>query len=522
TTQLATVTLKNGEIDTLLNIPNSTIFNPRWSPDGEWIAFGLKDSTAQQDIAVLQVQSGRWHYLYSPDIFHDNNPCWTPDGRYVLYASDRSGIFNIGAVDVATGKRWQVSDAALGAFNPDVSPDGRELAFSNYTYTGFVAATMSLDSTRWLEETAVQPYRYSLEYTVSDTMSHKNGHTYEFAAKTTTYRPWGQILRPQGWIPFVDEDENGTTLGFWVASQDVLHRHVWQGTFALSPDNLRPSVDFNYTYSRWWPEFHLRAYYRPDRVSSQGETGWWRKRGLEVTTALPLVLNSNIDFTFLRPFFGVKFQNRNHSTGTIFPELKKYRGVQFGLEFGRFAQAWRDVVPQRAFNIGVFADHSSPALGSEFKKARQYSSFMNVFLPTPIKHHQIQLLGMYQNRRGEFDYDHFGALPIGYDDDHRPQQLRLRGAYHFPLAYLEWPVPFFLVYLDYLTGSLFYDWGTSWDKGFNFDSLSETDRYSTGMELTFSTILLRRLPARFGVAFYYRSKDRAWQIDPVIAINFGF
>jgi len=521
TTQLVAVILKNGEVDTLLNIPHNTIINPRWSPDGKWIAFGLKDSTGQQDIAVLEVQSGRWRFLYPPDIFHDNNPGWTPDGRYVLYASDRSGIFNIWAVEIATGKRWQVTDADLGAFTPEVSPDGRELAFSSYTYTGFAAATMTLDSTRWLEEQAVQPHIHSLTFpTGEDAVPVKNPPAV-LSAKTTSYHPWGQILRPQGWIPLPYEDEHGIIPGVFAMSRDALHRHVWRGLFALSPKDLRPSVDFNYSYRRWWPAFDIRAFYLPDEVAAHGESGWWRKRGLQLTAALPLILESNVHVTFLQPFLGARLEDRRHSTGNIFPSLRDYRGVQLGFGFNRFTQAWRDVVPQRALNIFAFADWSSSALGSEFG-GHQYSGLVNTFRPTPIRHHQLELLGMYQNRRGEFDYDFFGALPIGYDDDHRPQQLRLKGAYHFPVAYPEWSTPFLPIYFDYLAGALFYDWGTSWDKGFGSEKLREKGRYSTGLQLTFSAIWFRVTPVRLGAAFYYRSEDRAWRTTPLFAIDFGF
>ncbi len=518
TSALVTATLPTGEINTLLKIPHSLILNPRWSPDGKWIAFGLKDSTGRQDIAVLEVKTGRWRYLYSPDIFHDNNPGWTPNGRYVLYASDRSGIFNIWAVEVATEKRWQVTDAELGAFTPDVSPDGRELAFSSYTYTGFAAATMSLDSTRWLQEQAVQPYTHSLTFPTGEGV--KNPPSV-LPAKTTSYHPWGQILRPQGWIPLPYEDEYGIIPGVFAMSRDALHRHAWQGLFALSPKDLRPSVDFNYSYRRWWPTFDIRAFYLPDEVAARGESGWWRKRGLQLTAALPLILESNVDFTFFQPFFGARLEDSRHSTGNIFPSRRDYRGVQLGFGFNRSAQAWRDVAPQRALNIFAFADWSSSALGSEFS-GHQYSGLVNTFRPTPIRHHQLELLGMYQNRAGEFDYDFFGALPIGHDDDHRPQQLRLKGAYHFPVAYPEWSTPFLPIYFDYLAGALFYDWGTSWEKGFDLNKLRERDRYSTGVQLTFSAIWFRVTPVRLGAAFYYRSEDRAWRATPLFAIDFGF
>jgi hypothetical protein len=353
-------------------------------------------------------------------------------------------------------------------------------------------------------------------------MNHAQNPVPVFSARTTPYRPWSQIMRPQAWIPFPYKDENGGTLGLFATSQDALHRHAWKGNFALSSKDLRPSVDFNYSYRRWWPQFNLRAYYLPDEVSFRGETGWWRKQGVQLTAALPLLLQSNVYPTRLTPFAGVKIEDTKHSTGRFYPALRKYRGVKAGFGFDRRSYAVRDIVPHRGLSIFSYADWSSPALGSEIK-AQQFSAGANLFVPTPIRHHQLEFLGIYQNRRGNYDYGFLGALPTGYDDDdERRQQLRLRAAYHFPLAWVEWPVPFLPIYLDYLSGAGFYDWGTDWNRGFAFDRLDERARYSTGMQLTMSSIIFRTIRIPFGMKFYYRSSDRAWQIAPVLGIGLNF
>ena len=37
----------------------------------------------------------------------DGNPTWSPDGNYVLFDSDRDGIFNIYAYELATQKHFR-------------------------------------------------------------------------------------------------------------------------------------------------------------------------------------------------------------------------------------------------------------------------------------------------------------------------------------------------------------------------------------------------------------------------------
>ncbi|MFQ5630032.1 MAG: TolB family protein, partial [bacterium] len=153
--QLVTVSTKTGEIRVLLHIENTALLNPRWSPDGNKISFAIKDSTGKQDISVLDVKTGNCRLLFPADDSHENSPCWTPDGKYLLYSSDRSGIFNIWAIEIETGKRWMVTNERTGAFAPDVSPDGKQLAFTIYTEKGFLIASIAFDEQKWIEESTL-------------------------------------------------------------------------------------------------------------------------------------------------------------------------------------------------------------------------------------------------------------------------------------------------------------------------------------------------------------------------------
>ena len=75
----------------------------------------------------------------------DIDPRFSPDGRYVLFSSDRSGINDIYAYELATQRLYQVTNVLSGAFQPTVSPDGHRLVFTGFTTDGFDLWTMPYD-----------------------------------------------------------------------------------------------------------------------------------------------------------------------------------------------------------------------------------------------------------------------------------------------------------------------------------------------------------------------------------------
>jgi TolB protein len=61
----------------------------------------------------------------------DHDPDWAPDGRRIVYASDRSGNFEIFTADLDTGVALQLTDNQAMDGNPSWSPDGKRIAFSS-------------------------------------------------------------------------------------------------------------------------------------------------------------------------------------------------------------------------------------------------------------------------------------------------------------------------------------------------------------------------------------------------------
>jgi Tol biopolymer transport system component len=105
--------------------------DPRWSPDGNWIAF-QSDRPEGRGVWLLPASGGVPRLLVLADDVR-TWPAWSPDGRRV--AMVRNGQLTI--ADIATGSITELTIAGPPgslASEPIWTPDGRRLVFVNAQY----------------------------------------------------------------------------------------------------------------------------------------------------------------------------------------------------------------------------------------------------------------------------------------------------------------------------------------------------------------------------------------------------
>ncbi|RYE92169.1 MAG: hypothetical protein EOO75_07285, partial [Myxococcales bacterium] len=123
-------------------------YTPRYSPDGGRIAYSSWSHGGYRDIRLVDVRTGAVEEL-ARDRAIDIQPSWSPDGRTLFFSSDRTGIHNIYAYDLADRRLWLVTNVRTGAFMPEVSPDGRTLVYVGYSSDGYDLHGLELDRSRW-------------------------------------------------------------------------------------------------------------------------------------------------------------------------------------------------------------------------------------------------------------------------------------------------------------------------------------------------------------------------------------
>lgn len=105
---------------------------PRWSPDGERIAYAASANTDFRTIHVIDADGRNDHAVTSGG--HEWQPAWSPDGRRIAHAEGpfTQSQYRLALVNTdGTGARPVTKPSAWSDSLPAWSPDGRWIAFTS-------------------------------------------------------------------------------------------------------------------------------------------------------------------------------------------------------------------------------------------------------------------------------------------------------------------------------------------------------------------------------------------------------
>src|SRR5689334_2510062 len=111
------------------------ISDPRLSPDGRWVAFGvqsinLENNTKPKQIYIVPLEGGE------PRKIADSaeRPRWSPDSKRIAFVSDRSGSSQIWSMDTDGANARQITNLATEAAGVLYAHDGKNLVFTSDVY----------------------------------------------------------------------------------------------------------------------------------------------------------------------------------------------------------------------------------------------------------------------------------------------------------------------------------------------------------------------------------------------------
>src|SRR5215471_7943295 len=123
-------------IDDLLKVRR--VGDPQVSPKGDLVAFTITDVDKVANKSATQIYlvplSGGEPRQLTNDEHSSATPRWSPDGEKLAFVSARDGEDQIWTIDISSGALKKVTSISTGAGDPVWSPDGKWLAFASDVY----------------------------------------------------------------------------------------------------------------------------------------------------------------------------------------------------------------------------------------------------------------------------------------------------------------------------------------------------------------------------------------------------
>jgi Tol biopolymer transport system component len=359
--------------------------SPHWSPDGRYIAFSSWTSGGYRDIRVVDLTTGAVEQVTS-DRALDIQPVFSPDGNYLYYVSDRSGIYNVYALDRKTGKTYQVTNVIGGALRPRVSPDGSRMVYYGFVLGGHDIYEIDLDPDRFTEPV---PYVNDRPDPVVVPQS-----DVEISAPRP-YRPL-ETLAPQSYILQLGQTTFGTALTVQTGGADVAGWHNYGLSATLDLDRKDVNFSASYGYSRLWPSLNasvLRDISQRAGVILDGMNTIYTREtySLAASMGLPVLRTAegsgqiSVDYNldWLRNAGDAYDEPDPNDTLPMFPDVDvKFAGMALRWSYSDVGGYARSVGPREGQSLSASLRVNHPALGSDFRSL-VLSYRWDTYLPLP-------------------------------------------------------------------------------------------------------------------------------------------
>ncbi len=297
---------------------------PRWSPDGMSIA-AIRIVRGGVSELVLLDADGRLRAVLVSENAIVASPSWSAGGGTLFYSSTRTGRAQIYAVplNAAVAFLSQVSTASTGAFNPEVSPNGKLLAGLSFRFDGYHVGVAPLDSATILRGGVMGPAGVSprsgcdncgLAQKVSPPAASSIG-------KARPYSAW-RSLAPTYWEPIVSySSSEGTAIGAATSGTDIIGRHGFftQAVYKTRHRDAELYAAYQYaglgqpylnvTVQQEWehfPIFRTTSFMAPVKIGVLDRRA--RTGGLSASLVRPRAR------TFASLSFGADLESRTYST----------------------------------------------------------------------------------------------------------------------------------------------------------------------------------------------------------------
>jgi hypothetical protein len=541
---LVTVPLAGAAIETiatLLSEPDTQFNAPRWSPDGRTIAVERHRLGSLSEVVLVDVQSRKVRAVAVEPRSRVVTPAWRPDGGAVVAAmaaqDEPFNLYELSTDDAAPPRR--LTHTTGGATSPDVSPDGRTIAFVGYTADGFDVFTMPYPTAaNQPNPAAVEPLPTFVAERAADAPAadaREGASRPTFALGITPElrlgrpasapivtpelrlgRPYSPLatLKPTSWFPVIESDGDQIRAGAALGGYDALGYHFYAASatwLVTSPAGVprpaaaTPDWSASYAYGRWQPTFWAAAAEStsflegPPTDADTPSTATLREREIDM---------------------GVVFRMRrarlsHTASASLLRAVDEYTlpDRSFSRSHGAARAAWAtasshvygySISPEGGVTAGTTVEVERPGLGA-FAAATTITADVRTYLPSFASHHVLALrlaggratgdpavrrtfrLGGAGPDASVIDFSRSAiSLLRGFpDNSFAGSRVALVNVdYRFPIVRPQrgrgtWPL-----FLHTVHGAVFGDAGHAWTRAFRADAI----KTSIGAELSANVV----------------------------------
>ncbi len=428
---------------------------------------------------------------------------------YIFCSASYTGIDNIFRIPLDGSKQIeQITSVPVGAYEPSVSQDGKNLIFTEYTTKGQMISTMKLG------------YKKQSKY-----IQLKEPVDMEWMDKVSTKEEGGDILSKLSGKAYKKEDYKGLFKGLklhsWAFSptsseligglqfNNILDDFSIFAGGGYNQNEKRGFYLFNTKIAKYYPvyEFQAETRGRSTFIFTEADTfAIQRFEELNVggDVSIPFSWVSGNYFKNIR--FGVGIEKHNlYNTKIRDVELENSSFTTSHLFF-QFSSLKRTAYQNVRPRLGIILNGRYTSNLSESGESK-FIGTSRFYLPGLDYNHSFRLTASYQKEKAKNKYqlsDNFG-YPRGYYAPLSDEVYKLGVDYMFPIAYPDIG-KLGLVYLKRLRMNFFYDIGHFSYKEINFSG----NYQSIGSDLYFDITTFNLIPTSIVLRYSYRLTANAF------------
>jgi len=446
-----------------------------------------------------------------------------PWDKYVFFASGQTGVQNIFALNTQTSEVFQITNTTLGAFDPEVSSDGKQLLYSAYTAQGYETRSLTLSSSSWTQSLFSEKQGANYFQPLADhgvDLSNIPLQGEEHQTKPFKHLTKG-LLNVHSWYPFVNTEE----VGFEALSRNIMGSLSLTGQFSYNFDERGWKTGATLSYGAFFPVIDVDAYtgerqvdnlaLTTDTLSVIGYVGGWREHSIGSGFRIPLRLTHGNYFTNLS--LEAKYRHYFVDYFDQFTDITRnedFGSLDFEFNFSQVqAAALQNILPRWAQLLQVNYDRT---LNGSANQGERFTVSGSLFFPGFTRNHSLFFRGAYQNEDivDAFRFEDIFIDARGYGSGPFESIYRLSANYTLPLWYPDLALGS-LAYFKRLRANLFYDYSEG--KILDNDFL----RRSFGVELQTDFRLIRLVDVGMGIRVGYQT-DRERTFAQLIISTLSF